>query len=56
MGDSVTGHRHTRWDDAGDENVHAVFKAFHSFKDGKISSITVQRKKETKMEHKMPAL
>lgn len=30
-----TGHRHMRWDDMDDEEVHAVFKAFHSFKDEK---------------------
>lgn len=42
--------------DMDDESIHAVFKTFHSFRDGKISSITVQRKKETKMKHEMPAL
>lgn len=31
-----TDHKHTRWDDKDDENVHAVFKDFHFFKDGKI--------------------
>lgn len=31
-----TGHKHVRWGDTGgDESVHAVFKAFHSFRDGK---------------------
>ena len=46
------------WND--DEDVHAIFKAFHSFKDGKniihYSSKMRERKREPQMEHKMPAL
>lgn len=46
------------WND--DEDVHAIFKAFHSFKDGKniihYSSKMRERKRESQMEHKMPVL
>ena len=43
-----------------DEDVHAIFKAFHSLKYGKniihYSSKMRERKREPQMEHKMPAL
>lgn len=41
-----TGHKHMRWDDMNDENVHAVSKAFHFFKDGKIYNLLQFKEKK----------
>lgn len=52
-----TDNKHMRWDDKDDEDVHAVFKAFHSFKDRKnIYYCSKKKKKESKMELKVLAL
>lgn len=42
-----TGHKHIRWDEMGDENVHAVFEGFHSFKNGKIYYLLLFKEKKS---------